>query len=324
MNHCPREIGLQVAAQSFSQPTPNFAPRHLLLSLVKSLCYFISTTSSEECCLSQQLLRKFHGNACHSANATFVSKATARVNESKWGRTEDPWKHSEGKRGPLFSPGSESWLRILVPRHWCGPSLLLQVWAWLGMDFLRWVFNELESGSPCPDHAQPYDPWRVLLRVRSVFWHTPIRLWNHPCHPQLLSTQNTPDHTRPHQVTGGAGYSRVRLRSAWLLGNGSGPRDVYLSTPSQSFLQMLLSAVLGTAFLSWPQSQRMIHKCSIAELLRTLGSSTGRAREKQHCRGIPFWVTDHARWTPPMSLENSPPVTPQKKHGWNDTGHGTS
>lgn len=38
----------------------------------------------------------------------------------------------------------------------------------------------------------------------------------------------------------------------------------------------------------------------------------------------PSEVTDHAGWTLPIPLENSPPMTFQKRHGWDDTGHGTS
>lgn len=32
----------------------------------------------------------------------------------------------------------------------------------------------------------------VLPGVRFISWHTPVRPWNHPWHPQLLSTQTAP------------------------------------------------------------------------------------------------------------------------------------
>lgn len=77
-------------------------------------------------------------------------------------------------------------------------------------------------------------------------------------HPQMLSTQTTPDQSSwPGLNLVQTHTSRIGLRPAWPLGNWRGPRDVRLVQASHCFLQVFMSAVLATAFLNWPQSQRI-------------------------------------------------------------------
>lgn len=67
-----------------------------------------------------------------------------------------------------------------------------------------------------------------------------------------------------------------------------------------------------------------IYKCKYSLATKNWVTLQGGHGRRSTAAGYPSEASDHASWTQPIPLENSPPMTFQKRHGWNDTGHGTS
>lgn len=94
--------------------------------------------------------------------------------------------------------GSEPWAPDtgVVPAcsRGCGHGFEQACWGGSSMNWTVRIYTQITPSLMIPrDWVRP----GVLLGVRSISWHTLGRPWNHPWHPQLLSTQATPGQSWP-------------------------------------------------------------------------------------------------------------------------------
>lgn len=127
---------------------------------------------------------------CHSANATYVSKATVG-SVIMGGSTEDVWKHNKGRKGLLPSRLCAPRLSASAPWHCCALGLFLRVWTGLAGRASR-VWGSVPRSVLAL--GSPETRWGLEFYLGSglfsgIFWWG---LGNHSCPSQLLSTQTTP------------------------------------------------------------------------------------------------------------------------------------